>query len=122
LQIPDASAGPAALSTITQLGTISLGDDLHRTDRALWQEILTGWQYNQPAKGGSSPSILFSGLLLSASSSGFGVPDPATWLISACSPLTAERSYLVITGSTPALQGAWVFVQREGQLLLYFRY
>ncbi|MGH9114664.1 MAG: hypothetical protein ACRDWW_02425, partial [Acidimicrobiales bacterium] len=67
--------------------------------------------------------VLYAGPL-QALDPGLGVPDPAAWIRSACGRTIAKDSYLVITGprNAPALQTAWVLVERRGQLLVYYSY
>ncbi|MGH9057523.1 MAG: hypothetical protein ACRDYY_16940 [Acidimicrobiales bacterium] len=123
LQVPEASALGVASSIAEAFGTSSLPADLHASDRAWWPQVVSGWHRHGAVSGLTEFPVLYAGPLLRPNP-GFGVPDPAGWIASACGRTTAEDSYLVITGprNAPALQAAWVLVERRGRLLVYYSY
>ena len=122
LEAPGPHSRAQAIEILVHLGGLSLTYDLQHTDQTLWQEQRSVWSSRHFMRVGR-PGILYGGPLL-ATLPQFGVPNPASWIQAACGAPTVRASYLLVTeaGSNPALQVASLFVQRTGQLLLYFNY
>ncbi len=119
---PPSSARATAIALIDLWETGDRAAALRAADRAIWPVIALR-TYRAPKPRPTTEPILYAGPLKAAHRN-FGVPNPSAWISSSCGAATAERSYLVVTGSQnePALQGDWVFADRAGHLLLYFRY
>jgi hypothetical protein len=122
LVTPPSSARATVAALIDLWETGDRAAALHAADRAIWP-VINVRTYRAPQQPHTAEPVLYAGLL-KAVHRNFGVPNPAGWISSSCGAATADWSYLVVTGSqsAPALQGAWVFVDRAGHLLLYFRY
>lgn len=114
-----------AISFVQQYQAISWSNDLHGSDRALWPEIGRAWRSGDAHN--ATPRrlpILYSGALTDRWPSGLGAPNPHRWIQTACGSSLASASWVVVEGprNGPALQGAFVFLSRNGHTLLYFTY
>lgn len=119
---PPSSARATATAIINRYETANRAAALHAADRAIWP-VINQRTYRAPKQQHKTEPILYAGLL-TALHHNFGAPNPSGWISSSCGAATADRSYLVVTGSQsePALESDWVFVDRAGHLLLYFTY
>ena len=112
----------AAVRLARRFHTQSLEADLHRADRAYWPSLLAAWRQDpQPYQPGGP--VLLAGRLPQLH--GLGVPSALKgWVRTSCGAAVARASFIVVTGPRrgPALQGAWVMVNRLGKPLLYFVY
>jgi hypothetical protein len=99
--------------------------ELHAADRAVWGAIYQAAQSRTYGTDGPRRHlpVLSSGPLLGRYTGG-GAPNPAGWIRRDCPAPIAARSYEVAIGprNGPALDGVFVFIQRQGRVLLYFVY
>lgn len=123
LQLPGPSARSTATAIVSKFGSEGLTEDLRATDPALWSQVLNNWQNGNQNAAENPVPVLFAGLLSQAHLTNL-LQDVDVWLQSSCGASTAAQSYLLVAGtpSAPALQEAYVFIQRAGHLLLYFEY
>lgn len=119
---PAASARVEAIAIVRDWETRGWAAALHNADRAYWPQVAADWRHHWLPRRYRGP-VLYAGPLPPARRN-LGVPNPAGWIIESCGMRLAKASYLIVTGSRnePALQGAWVFIDRRGHLLLYFTY
>jgi hypothetical protein len=123
LVTPPGSVRAAAIAAVRAWETSGWAAALHDADRVLWPQVAGDYRHHWVPRLRYRGPVLYAGALLPARRN-FGVPNPAGWIIGSCGRRVAGASYLIVTGSRnePALQGALVFIDRHGHLLLYFSY
>jgi hypothetical protein len=119
LQPFPAQDGAAARNITSVLGR-SFDGDLHLTDRSYWPVIASFWQQGS-AQPGTVPTVLYSGPL-NAYRSSSRPPDLAGPIAAGCGAHLAQDTWMIVEGqkSSPALQGEYLFLDRQGHILVYF--
>jgi hypothetical protein len=120
--VPEADAAAKAVRAFLSRG-MDKQDDLRKTDPAWWSQVDAVWAANpSSARPQVTPEILWKGRLRAMPE--LGVPRQYDLIARYCGKVVADRSVVVIDGPRDegALQGAHVYLERRGHLLMYFEY
>jgi hypothetical protein len=120
---PGADARATAKTLAHGFGRTSLAADLKVSDRALWPQILSDWSGHDTPVHAAPAAVLYTDELTAPWPKTLGAPDLSK-LVATCSPVLAAESYVVVLGEAHqrAQQGEFLFLDRQGHLVMYLSY